>query len=180
MGKIKVPVPGARGETGTIEWEQDLVCKWQPTERVLQYWRSIKPSNKPNPSPWAFDLLELAPHLNNIFLVDCDREDGSFRIRFVGPALAVAHGGDGTGLVIDPKTESKLGQLTVQLYNAVIDIGYPCITRARALVTPRKGAREFVDNETIFLPLAEDHVKITRIAGCQTFAFEDRPLVTSN
>jgi hypothetical protein len=139
---------------GTPNWLADMPPE---IEVLYRYWDD-KRGNRRMPRRADLDPADLTPYLPSILLVDVVPDDRLYVYRLVGTREVTMRGNDPTGKPVMENTFLDRAQ-ALRNYDQVVLSKAPHVD-----ATPTTSEdREWLDMETIFLPLSEDDDEVDKI-----------------
>ena len=138
----------------TPDWLADMPPE---VEALYRYWDD-KRGHRSMPRRADLDPADLTAYLPSILLVDVVPDERLYVYRLVGTREVTMRGNDPTGKPVMDNTFLDRAQ-ALRNYDQVVLSKAPHID-----VTPTTSAdREWLDMETVFLPLSEDDIEVDKI-----------------
>lgn len=132
------------------------------------YWRG-KCRGDLLPRRADIDPVEIPQVLPNLSLVERDAESGRMRYRLLGSALVESIGWDATGRLLDEVYPDFDRSASKAYRDQVFDMGKPSHRLGRPSL---RFAKDFVNIERLYLPLAEDGRRVDMLLGVIVFDFD--------
>jgi len=135
---------------------------------AFEYWQG-KCRDGRLPARADIDPIEIPRILPHVSLVERERGSGRMRYRLLGSALVESIGWDATGHYLDAVYPGFDGSASRQYRQQVFDMGKPSHRLGRPSL---RFAKDFVDVERLYLPLAEDGHRVDMVMGVIAFRFD--------
>lgn len=147
------PAPGAHWDP-----ESSVDFAAENTAMLRDLWASKRPSPRMLPSFILFDGLELRPWLDNLIVLDVDRDAQgarTYQYRAVGAGASVIEGGDFSGRALHDALSPIQVASRIQLYDRAIRTRSPTEIHRRVEMVGAGIAKW----DLVALPLARDGLK---------------------
>jgi len=132
--------------------------------RIWEHWAKLR-GGRPFPARSQLDPLDIRYALGNVVLVDLHGEPPRFRFRLIGSNITHRDRVDLTGRWIDELPGAEYRATILGRVQAVAADPRPLLVHNRALLDGR-----WRDYEALWLPFAEDGVKVGLLLCCQIYA----------
>ncbi|MHA1537085.1 MAG: PAS domain-containing protein [Alphaproteobacteria bacterium] len=140
-----------------------IVLKSSLNESVHGYWRGCAGAN-PMPARRDIDpVIDLGSLVENLILIDVERDPLRFRFRLVGTVVVELVGADMTGMYLDEAVETEEQIALIQTdCEAIVNLGQAMVSQVRF---PFGNARGNIDYECLLMPLSDDAKNVNMILG---------------
>ena len=154
MEGASLTAPKLDPERHDPEWLAGMPAEIQA---LYQYW-NLKRGKRRMPQRADLDPADLTRHLPSILLVDVVQDERLYVYRLVGTREVHLRGNDPTGKpVMDHSFHDR--ELALRNYDLVVLSKAPHVDATPAV----SDDREWLDMETIFLPLSSDDLEVDKI-----------------
>lgn len=153
---------GQPGAKGSFSWGEDLKPEADENAQLLAWWHALS-RDRGCPQFPEVDLLEQPEIIPRLSIVECQRDRDCFVIKMMGSEIVSTYGKDTTGEEISQDSANPEDVSAYKALQAVLDLACPVMTRGRVLMGSRGMVKDYVSNETLFLPFSDENEKIIRI-----------------